>query len=272
MSGAELNFVRKGSGPPLLLLHGLGGSIVVWKPVLGLLAAERDVIAVDLPGFGSSPMAGGAAGERPAAMAATLAELCASLGAPRPHVAGNSLGAWVALEMAKAGAAASVAAISPAGMWRQALGPSRHTAHEVGNRLRPLVRALARTPRGRSLILRTTMARPDLMPSEDAVALVSSYLESPGYTAANDAMRAEVFEHEGKLNVPVTIAWGELDRLVRRPSRTRMPPGARLVEMPGWGHTPTWDDPEGVAAFVLEASSAEGAMGSAGLEPATPRV
>ncbi len=48
--------------------------------------------------------------------------MCAEIGVERPHVAGNSLGGWVALEMAKADAAASLCLISPAGLWRRPLG------------------------------------------------------------------------------------------------------------------------------------------------------
>ncbi len=252
MSDPQIHFVRRGSGPPLLLVHGLGGSAGIWTPVMDRLAAERDVIAVDLPGFGNSPPAGD---RTPRATAATLAGLCRSLEVERPHVAGNSLGAWVALEMAEQGNAASVAAISPAGMWRHALGPRSYSAHGLGNRLRPVINAALRSKRGRRVILRSTMARPDLMPSADAIALVSSYLDSPGYAAANAAMRGEVFEHDGLVDVPVAIAWGVHDRVVGRPSHSRIPPGATLVEMPGWGHMPTWDDPRGVAAFLLSASS-----------------
>src|SRR4051794_34193779 len=46
---------RTGSGPPLLLLHGLGSCKEMWRPVVPMLAQEREVIAVDLPGFGASP-------------------------------------------------------------------------------------------------------------------------------------------------------------------------------------------------------------------------
>ena len=53
------------------------------------------------------------------------------------------------------------------------------------------------------------------------------------------------FERKDDVDVPVTLAWGELDQIVGRPSRSRRPPGARYLEMPGWGHTPTWDDPRG---------------------------
>jgi pimeloyl-ACP methyl ester carboxylesterase len=222
---------------------------------MDLLAAERDVIAVDLPGFGRSPMPNGFV-PGAANLAREVEAFCREVGVERPHAAGNSLGAWVALEMAKAGSVASVAAISPAGLWRQPLGPRAYDAHGAGNRLRPLISLASRTKRGRRLILRTTAARPDQVPAAAVRDLVSGYLDSPGYVAANDEMRSHVFEHDDRIDVPVTIAWGELDRLVGRPSRIRRPPNARYLEMPSWGHTPTWDDPEGVARLLLEASTA----------------
>jgi pimeloyl-ACP methyl ester carboxylesterase len=254
VSEASLNFTRRGSGPPLVLIHGLGGSLVIWRPVMDLLAAERDVTAVDLPGFGgSAPLDEPPTAE---ALARAVLSFCDELAIEQPHVAGNSLGAWIALEMAKAGRVASVAAISPAGLWRNPLGPRRYDTHGRANRMRFLVNALARTRRGRALALRSTIARPDLVPVADANALIHSYLDSPSYAATNDEMRAGAFEHEDKIDVPVAIAWGQLDTLLGRPSRTRRPPGATFTEMPGWGHTPTWDDPEGVAEFLLAASSA----------------
>jgi pimeloyl-ACP methyl ester carboxylesterase len=221
---------------------------------MDLLAAERDAIAVDLPGFGRSPLRDGFVPSG-ANLALEVEAFCGEIGVEGPHVAGNSLGAWVALEMAKNGTVASVAAISPAGLWRQPLGPRSYDSRGTGNRLRPLISLLLRTRRGRALVLRSTVARPGLVPAAEARELIASYLSSPGYSAANDEMRSHVFEHEDRVGVPVTIAWGELDRIVGRPSRTRRPPNARYVEMPGWGHTPTWDDPEGVARFLLEASS-----------------
>jgi pimeloyl-ACP methyl ester carboxylesterase len=93
------------------------------------------------------------------------------------------------------------------------------------------------------------------VPPAEARALVNGYLDSPGYREANREMRAGVFEHEGRVGVPVTLAWGELDRVVGRPSRARRPPGARYLEMPGWGHIPMWDDPVGVTGLLLEASA-----------------
>lgn len=251
----DLHLERSGDGPPLLLVHGLGGSSLVWSPVLPLLETHREVIALDLPGFGrSQPLDNGAA-PTAANLAAAVAAACRDRGIDRPHVAGNSLGAWVALEMAKAGGAASVCGISPAGLWRRPLEPRRLERQALGRRLRPLLGPVLRTARGRALLLRTTLARPERVSASDARRLVLGYLAAPGYAATNSEMRAGAFEHEGRVDVPVTIAWGEEDRIAGRPSRSRIPPQTRFLTVPGWGHTPTWDDPEGVATLILEASA-----------------
>lgn len=251
----RLNYVREGSGEPLALVHPLGAGIVVWRPVIGRLARERDVVAMDLPGFGGSAAAGDGFVPSAANLAREVGDLLAELGVERPHVAGISLGGWVALEMAKAGNAASVCAISPAGLWRKPLEPPRHDRQGIGRRLRPALSALLASRRVRRALLRSTVANPDALAREEAAELVLGYIDSPGYARSNAEMLAGVFEHAELIDVPVTIAWGELDRTVGRPSRSRRPPGARYVEKPGWGHVPTWDDPGGVAELILEASA-----------------
>lgn len=253
----ELNYLRAGAGDPLLLVHPLGGTLAVWHPVISLLAEQRDVIAVDLPGFGGSPPLPTDLAPTPAVLARALSQFCAELGITRPHVAGNSLGGWIGLEIAKARAAASVTCISPAGLWRRPLGPRLRDSQRLGRRLRPLVHGLVRTARGRRMLLGAAFARTDLIPASEARLIVDGYLDSVGYPAANHEMRAAVFEHEDRLDVPVTIVWGQRDRVVGRPSRTRIPPGARYLEMPTWGHVPTWDDPEGVTRLLLDASTTD---------------
>jgi pimeloyl-ACP methyl ester carboxylesterase len=250
----SLSFERRGTGEPLLLVHSLGGSKVVWRPVIERLSAERDVIAVDMPGFGRSPAP---AGFVPSAanLARALVAFCAEQGVDRPHVVGNSLGGWVALEMAKLGRAASVCAISPAGLWRHPLGRRRYERQALGRRIRPLVSALLRSRRGRAWLLGWNFARPDAVPAADATEMAQQYLAAPSYPEANRMMREGAFEHGGLVQVPVTIAWGEGDRVVGHPSSSRLPPGVKVAVRPGWGHTPTWDDPEGVAELILEASS-----------------
>ena len=260
---------RAGSGSPLVLIHGLGGSRRIWAPVFDRLAAERDVIAVDLPGFGESPPLEGVA-PTAANLGAAVAELCAELGVERPHLAGNSLGAWAALELAKAGGAASVCAISPAGLWRRPLGPRSFDTHGWALRLRPFVSAAVASRRARTAFLRTTVARPERVSRAEAASLVRDWLRAPGYDAANLEMRSHVFENPELVTVPTTVAWGTEDRLVGRPRPERMPPGARYVELSGLGHTPTWDDPPQVAELLLAASddqSVGSGRSSPGQEP-----
>lgn len=248
-------YERAGSGEPLVLIHGLGGSRLIWKPQLERLASERDAIALDMPGFGdSAPLQG----VRPtaAALAAAISGLCSSIGIERPHVAGNSLGAWVALEMAKAGNAASLCLFSPAGLWRKPLGPRRTDSRRHARRLRPLLLALAGNRRAREAMLRTTLGRPENVPPEDARELIRAWVDAPGYDAANLEMRTQIFERPETITVPTTIAWGELDGLVAPPKPERRPPGTRFLVLERCGHTPNWDDPELIARLLLETSAA----------------
>lgn len=249
-----LHNVRAGEGPPLVLIHGLGGSHVVWEPVMDLLARERDVIAVDLPGFGDSDPLPDGTRHSPPEMGKAVSAHLESLGIERPHLAGNSLGAWTALEMAADGNAASVCCISPAGLWRRRLGPRAYNTRQAGQRARGLIMRAVRTERGRRALLATTVARPELLSPDEAVRWVAAWLDAPSYDDANDMMRGEPFGRASEIEVPVTIIWGERDRLVGPPREERMPAGTRHSTAPGWGHTPTRDDPEGVARVLLAAS------------------
>jgi pimeloyl-ACP methyl ester carboxylesterase len=240
---------------PLLLLHGLGGSRVVWDPVVGLLEAEREVTVLDMPGFGQAPPLPDGVEPSPANLAAAVAARCEELGLERPHVAGNSLGGWVGLEMGREGRAASVTAISPAGLWKRPLGPRRRDPHRLAGQARPLVSLALRLRRPREAMLRTFAARPERIPVEAGRELVLGWIDAGGYAGANRAMRTHLFDPSGyPEDVPVTIAWGELDRLVGPPKPGRRPAGARFLTLPDVGHTPTWDDPELVARVLLEGS------------------
>ncbi len=243
------------SGEALLLLHGLGGSSAVWDPVIGRLAAKREVLALDLPGFGSTPQLAPQIEPTAANLAAALHEACAARGIDRPHVAGNSLGGWVGLEMGRAGWAASVTAISPAGLWRAPIGPRRLDSRLWARRLRPFVSLALHTRRTREAMLATFAAHPERIPPKAGRALVLGWIDASGYEGANRAMRTHVFEPGGYPSIPVTLAWGELDRLVAPPRPERRPEGARYLVLPGVGHTPMWDDPDLIAETLLQGSS-----------------
>jgi pimeloyl-ACP methyl ester carboxylesterase len=244
---------------PLLLVHGLGASKSVWDPVVPLLAPQREVIALDLPGFGAAPSLPAEVEPTAAALAAALRDQLAAQGVESFHVAGNSLGAWVGLELGRLGAARTVTCLSPAGLWRAPIGPRKGTARIWARRLRPAVGAALHVTPARRRALRTFAARPDNIPPAAGRELVLGWVDADGYDGANRAMREHVFEPAGyPPEVPVTIAWSEHDRLVGPPRPERRPAGTRFLVLPGVGHTPMWDDPELVARTILDGTARVG--------------
>jgi pimeloyl-ACP methyl ester carboxylesterase len=242
--------------PPLLLIHGLGATRGIWEPVIDLLRPERDVFALDMPGFGAAPPLPEELEPTALNLARALHEECLARGTPRPHVAGNSLGGWVGLEMGRCGWAASVTALSPAGLWRAPIGESKSRTREWAQRLRPLVSPALRLAPVRRRAASSFAARPERIPAEAARELVLGWLDANAYDGANRAMRSHVFDPAGyPEEVPVTIAWSELDRLVSPPKPDRRPAHSRFIVLPGVGHTPTWDEPGLVARTLLEGSA-----------------
>ena len=88
----ELHYIRSGSGEPFVLIHPVGASLVVWEPVVPTLAEHRDVIALDMPGFGRSPALPAGEEPTPRRLAAAVGALLDELGLKTAHLAGNSLG------------------------------------------------------------------------------------------------------------------------------------------------------------------------------------
>ncbi|HEX4805152.1 MAG TPA: alpha/beta fold hydrolase [Conexibacter sp.] len=248
-----------GSGPPLVLVHGIGSRRGVWDPVAPLLARERDVLAVDLPGFGDSPVLD----EPPTvlALARALTTWWGELGIERPHVAGNSLGGGIALELARLGAVSSAVALSPIGFWSPAEnaygGAMLRLTRFAAVRLGPQMRWLARFPAGRAATAGLMFGRPLRRDGAEIAADLAGLAQAPGWDATLPLARSYAFERGEELDVPVTIGWGTRDRLLipRQAARARAAlPRARHVPLPGCGHIPMSDDPEGVAALLLEAS------------------
>jgi pimeloyl-ACP methyl ester carboxylesterase len=258
----RLSHQRRGSGPPLVLIHGIGSQWQMWAPVMDRLSAERDVIALDLPGFGESlPLLG----EAPSVpeLARCVARFVSELGVERPHVAGNSLGGAVALELGRMGAARSVCALSPAGFadgWevRYAL-TSLRLLRGSARLLAPLAGLLARSAGMRRATSWQLVAHPERVPPAEMAGASRNLGRSRGFRATLRAIRRWSELDARTSVVPTTIAWGEHDRLLlyrRQSARARAAlPTARHVTLTGCGHVPTWDDPEQVRRVLLDASA-----------------
>ncbi|MFE7551199.1 alpha/beta fold hydrolase [Streptomyces gardneri] len=257
----SLTYERRGAGEPLLLLHGIGHHWQAWEPVLDILAGEREVIAVDLPGFGASD---GLPEDCPydlSSVVPVLGAFCEAVGFDRPHVAGNSLGGLLALELGREKLVRSVTALSPAGFWseaerRYAFGTLRALRGAALSLPVPLIERLSRTPAGRTVLTGTIYARPGRRSPEAVVAETLALREATGFHQTLAAGRAARFRDDVPA-VPVTVAWGTRDRLLLRRQGVRAKhalPDARLVRLPGCGHVPMNDDPALVARVVLDGS------------------
>ncbi|MER5407940.1 alpha/beta fold hydrolase [Streptomyces sp. NPDC002769] len=256
-----VSYARVGTGEPLLLLHGIGHHRQAWDPVVHILAAEREVIAVDLPGFGASPALPDGLTHDLGTVVPVLGALCEALELDRPHVAGNSLGGLLALELGREKLVRSVTALSPAGFWttaerRYAFGVLM--AMRLGARRLPLpaVERLSRTAAGRAALTSTIYARPGRRSPEAVVAETLALAHAEGFAETLRAGISVQFTDDVP-GLPVTVAWGTRDRLLVRRQGIRAKqiiPRARLVRLPGCGHVPMNDDPTLVARVILDGS------------------
>ena len=245
-----------GSGPTVVLIHGVCHRTHAWDPVVPMLAERFRVVAVDLPGHGKSadlPDEGDV-------LEHTVGELIDLLetvipDGERPHIAGNSLGGFLALELGARGYASSVTALSPAGFfgsdaeWRYTITVFRslqRAARKLGRHIPMLTQRAA----GRALMMGVFCARPWRYPAE-AAAIDSEAIVTNTVLERADR-RAFLFSAPVDEQLPVTIRWGRFDLVlpVRQTSlASRLFPQAR-VEISADGHVPMSDDPEGVAMSI----------------------
>jgi pimeloyl-ACP methyl ester carboxylesterase len=253
---------RSGSGTPLVLIHGLTACWQVWQPVIPLLAERHDVVALTLPGHHGGPaLAGGAPATVPALVDGVVDTL-GRLGIGRAHIAGNSLGGRVALELAKRDRALSVVAIAPAAWW-----PGDRDLRRVTRSLRAGVAAarciapFADLAVSWKVLCRALGSRTMRFPERCSPADLADILRAVrGCTVVKDILRSApsegVVRDLDRISCPVRLAWPSEDRVL--PFATfgaglaeRMP-GASLVMLPQTGHVPMWDDPDLVARTILE--------------------
>lgn len=255
---------------PLVLIHGFSGTPVMWEPVAKRLAERHELLTPTLAGHGGgTPLAAGVACSVAALADALEAELDAA-GVATAHLCGNSLGGWLALELAARGRARSVVALAPAGGWEAGSREERRLGRYF-RRLRRLVRlsgaraeALTRRPGLRRLALREMCVHGDRATPAQATAIVRGAFECEIW----DDLTAAI-ERDGPpapfapIACPVRIAWGTRDRVLPYPryaDRFRsLVPGAELVVLDGLGHVPMLDDPALVAATILAVTAPTGA-------------
>ncbi|WP_278313934.1 alpha/beta fold hydrolase [Lolliginicoccus levis] len=258
----DLAYRVTGSGPTLVLLHGIVHNRHAWKPVVDRLARERRVVTVDLPSHGDSPQL--PASDRILQTLADAVEDFLPSVAPdgeKVHVAGNSLGGWLSLELAARGAVASATALSPGGFFVNDLDQQRATRTFLG--LRAVARALGpvgapalRNPLVRSAALGVFFGRPwRINPLEAA-----RDLESLKTNTMIDAIQGADWTITPPVDpsIPILVEWGGGDLMLpiyEMAGVRKVFPEARLIVLPWAGHVPMIDDPREISRILLEGSA-----------------
>lgn len=240
--------------PPLLLVHGLGGDRNTWRPVVESLRRDREVIVVELPGFGAAPPLPDDVEPRPKALARALGAELQRQGVGLVHAVGVSLGGWVSLELAAEEHTSAVTALAPAGFWPRPLGVPRGELAKLARLSDPLLPVLLRSPHLRNAVLVRMMGGPGRYSYQDAIGLIRGYARATDLPRVNAAMRARTFDWENRLEriadqVPVQIVWGGTDPLVRAP-RGVFPDNVVIHRLPEAGHMPMFDEPETIVSLV----------------------
>ena len=251
--GSRVNYVELGEGPPLLLVHGLSGSWQNWLENIPHFARTHRVIAPDLPGFGASPM--------PPweitipAYGRFVRDLCERLGVDRAAIVGNSMGGFIATEVAVAepDRIEKLVLVSAAGItWARA---RREPAAVFGRMVRASTPLALRfqtgvgmlRPRARQFSFRGVFHNPNGLRRELLWENLVPALQSPGYfDAFINLVGYDIRDRLEGIKDPTLIVWGRNDRVVPVPaafSYQRRIPNSRLEVFDQTGHVPMLERP-----------------------------
>ena len=262
MADAAMNHSHRGSGKPLLMIHGLGGSIGSWDPIVAKLAAEREVIAVDLPGFGQTPPLDGQV--TIAALADSVTAFLEEHELGKVDVVGSSMGARLALELVRRGGVGATVALDPGGFWgdgeRRAFAASSAVSYRLVKALQPIMPRLTGSAAARTALFGQLSARPWALRSDLLLNEMRSYAASPSF---EDALHALVHGPNqegmpaGSAQAPIVIGWGRRDWVTlprQAPRAIAKFPDARLHWFEKCGHFPHWDAPDETVSLILDAT------------------
>lgn len=257
-----LNHVRRGGGNPLLLVHGLGAGWRSWNPIIEALAERREVIAVDLPGFGETPPLTGEVSIE--TLTDSVEDFIREQGLDGVATVGQSMGARMVLELARRGVGGDTVALDPGGFWsdRELLVFSATLRPSIAlvRALRGMLPSLLGTSAGRTLLLAQLSARPWALSRETVLPDVRGLADAPATDAAMDALTKGPKQRgapAGSVPGRVTIGWGRRD-LVTVPKQaaraTELFPDAVLHWFDRCGHFPQWDAPHEVTRLILDST------------------
>jgi pimeloyl-ACP methyl ester carboxylesterase len=246
----------------MLLIHGFSASWAVWRPVLPALEQHHEVLVPTLLGHCGGPEYLPGSPATADALADALERDMDAAGFERAHLVGNSLGGWLALELAARGRALSTTALSPAGGWHHGGRETKRLArlfrqnHRLLKLLGPSGARLMSRRRLRAIALRDVAMRPAELPAALAVEMTEAATACTIYLPLLDELASRGFGELARIDSPVQIAWGTKDRILPWPGYAerfhRMVPDARWIPLEGIGHCPMLDDVALTTSTILE--------------------
>lgn len=246
-----------GNGEPVLLIHGMGSAATAWKPIIPTLKKTNLVITVDLPGHGKSlidsmqPM-------DPKSLAEAVFRTMDELGIEKFNVVGNSLGGWIALEMAalKPERIKSLLGVAPAGLWLTPFTARTSARNRILAKLvNPIAFFTVHFEALRKLGFQNVSPLWRTFSHETCLDATSAMANSDGYFPAWDAMLKKRFNGKIPTTVPTTIIFGDTDNSLPAQScqeRSLAPTHAKWIIFSECGHAPMWDHPDEVVLEINE--------------------
>ncbi len=253
-SHGALGYLELGrpDAPCVVFLHGFGADLLTWQLCLVPLAAQYRVVAIDLPGHGRTSADVGDASL--GFMTTWLDEAFDVLGIGDAHIVGHSMGAKIALGFARAHPqrVASLALISPAGIgadWHQ----DQLDAFLQDTERSDALAAQLVGPRGQALIpaLSQSLRQAADPVRRQSLAQLLGQAKAYGLAHSNDIVTPEGFDWS-QIRVPLTILWGDSDRLIPLPEARRLPPRAPVHLIEGAGHLPHMEASGAVVSHLKE--------------------
>jgi len=249
------------TGPtPVVLIHGATSSARAWDPLLPMLSPKCRIFVPTLAGHrGGPPLVTGPVG----VVDTIVDDMCRQLdeaAIDTAHMVGNSLGGWVALELARRGRAQSVLALSPAGAWRSLRDLRRllliFRAGATLGRVNDMANLAARK-RARRILLILMAEHADRMTPAQVTAIFEDMAGCAALPEILDGARDNgPIKPVLDVGCRLRIAWGLKDRMLPfmrygAPMLAAVP-DAEFMLIPGVGHVPMIDDPGLIARTILD--------------------
>ena len=245
---------------PLVLIHGLGSAATAFKPIISALSQSFRVITVDLPGHGQTPFDLTQSMDPRSLGLAVFDTIEIEYGIRSFHVAGNSLGGWIGLEMAadQPDRVKTLTGLAPAGLWLQPASgraPSEARSYYMAKVTKPLIKTGLHLKALRKIGYSTVSPKWQELSYEICYDAAYAMAHAKGYFPAWDGMLGKRFDAHVPESIPVTILFGDTDNTLPYPDsqeRSLAPAHCTWLVIDQCGHAPMWDQPDLIVKLIKQ--------------------